>query len=232
MKLKLIFGILLTLNSMSAIALTRSFSKLWGFYTYNGRYDQLLFVVEPQIRLVNRPGVYEQSLLTEGLGYWATKHLQLWVGNTIVNNNTSNNIAEDITLAVTGEYRLWQQVNFVNNISPINNISLRNRMEERHAERLSTWSIRFRQRLNWTIPLNSSLGIFASDEYFINVKRAPWISTDTFDQNRLLLGISGLINKNFNFTVSYLNQYLKTPIPEVNHGFVFNLIYTSSNYFL
>jgi hypothetical protein len=208
-----------------------SFYKLWGLYTYNGRYNDLLYLVEPQLRLVNRPGVYEQFLLNGGLGFWANHRIQLWAGQTIVNNLTSNNIAEDIRGNVSGEYRLWQQINYVNNDTILGKILFRNRLEERHPEILSSWSVRFRDRLYWSIPIAKNQSLFISDELFINLKRPFWISTQTFDQNRLFLGILQTLSPSLNFTISYLNQYINTRIPEVNHGIVINLIYTVPNFF-
>lgn len=207
------------------------FYKLWGLYTYNGRYNDILYLVEPQLRLVNRDGVYEQLLINEGIGFWATPKIQLWAGQTIVNNYASNDVAEDIRRGVTGEYRLWQQVNYVNNNTFLGNIMFRNRLEERHAERISTWALRFRDRLYWTIPIAQYQSIYLSEEILINVKRPHWISTQTFDQNRLYLGILQTLSPSLNFSVSYLNQYLTTRTPEVNHGVVINITYTSPNYF-
>ncbi len=208
-----------------------SFYKLWGLYTYNGRYNDLLYLVEPQIRLVNRDGVYQQLLINQGFGFWATKTLQLWAGQTIVNYLASNNVVDDIQIGVTGEYRLWQQINYVRSNTLLDNIMFRNRLEERHAESLSSWAVRFRDRLYWTIPIATNQSIYISDEFFINVNRPTWISSPTFDQNRLYLGILQSLTPSLNFTISYLNQYIPTRIREVNHGIVLNVTYTSSNYF-
>ena len=208
-----------------------SYYKLWGLYTYNGRYNDLLYLVEPQIRTVNRDGVYQQLIINQGFGFWATKTLQLWAGQTIVNYLASNNVVDDIQIGVTGEYRLWQQINYVRSNTLLDNIMFRNRLEERHAESLSSWAVRFRDRLYWTIPIATNQSIYISDEFFINVNRPTWISSPTFDQNRLYLGILQSLTPSLNFTISYLNQYIPTRIREVNHGIVLNVTYTSSNYF-
>jgi hypothetical protein len=207
-----------------------SFSKLWGLYTINGRYDKLIFVVEPQLRLVNRPGVYDELLINEGLGFWANKKIQVWAGQTIVNHYSSNDVVEDVSSNVTGEYRLWQQISLLDN-NKLGNFLLRNRLEERHAENIASWSVRYRDRLYWTIPLTQNQSLFISDEVFINAKKTSWIKTNTFDQNRLFLGIMQNLSPTLNFTISYLNQYINRAPVEVNHGIVINLIYTAPNYF-
>jgi hypothetical protein len=209
---------------------TTSFTKLWGLYTINGRYNNVLFLVEPQLRLVNREGVYEQLLINEGIGFWARNNLQLWLGQTIVNNNPSNDIAEDISNVITGEYRLWQQLSFFDK-NILGHFQFRNRLEERHPENSSIWSIRFRDRIYWTIPLAKNQSLYISDEFFINVKTTTWITTKTFDQNRLFLGIQQQVTPKLSFTISYLNQYLTRTPAEIDHGIVFNLIYTVPDYF-
>ena len=46
--------ILLLLGIFSQSVYSQSFSKLWGSATYFGRYHELLYMVEPQIRLIDR----------------------------------------------------------------------------------------------------------------------------------------------------------------------------------
>ena len=53
-----------------------SYDKLWGSYTFNGRYKDILYTVEPQIRLVNLGEGYQQFLLNEGIGFGGIQHWQ------------------------------------------------------------------------------------------------------------------------------------------------------------
>ncbi len=208
-----------------------SYEKLWSSYTFNGRYKDILYSVEPQIRVVNLSGVYQQFLLNEGLGFGGIKNWQFWLGQTIINNYSANNISEDIIVGVSGEYRLWQQANYFQNKTFLGNFLFRNRLEERHAENFSTWSVRIRERLFWTIPLNQKYAVILSDEAFVNIKTTPWITANTFDQNRAWIGLQKQLNSSLNVSISYFNQYFTTPIPEINHGIFLNVAYTSANFF-
>jgi hypothetical protein len=98
-------------------------------------------------------------------------------------------------------------------------------LEERYPEFENNWSIRFRERIYWTIPLTDRQSLVMSDELLINVKRAPWITTQTIDQNRVFLGVQQKLTPTLFINLSYLNQFLTTPNREMNHGIFVNLIY-------
>lgn len=221
---------LILLASSSLNYANVSYEKLWGSYTFNGRYQDILYHVEPQIRLVNLSGVYQQFLLNEGLGFGGIKNWQFWLGQTITNNYSPNNITEDIVTGVTGEYRLWQQVNYFHNKTFLGNYLFRTRLEERHAENFKTWAVRARERVFWTIPLNQEYSIVISDEAFVNLKSTSWITAGRFDQNRAFLGLQKQLNKCLSVNISYLNQFITTPIPEINHGILLNVSYASLNF--
>ena len=208
-----------------------SYDKLWGSYTFNGRYKDILYTVEPQIRLVNLGEGYQQFLLNEGIGFGGIQHWQLWLGQTIVNNYSPGNVTEDIVTGVIGEYRLWQQANYFRNKTFFGHFLFRTRLEERHAENYLTWSVRARERMFWTIPLTQEYAIVLSDEAFVNVKRTSWITAGAFDQNRVFIGLQRQISPSLNANISYLNQYITTSIPEINHGIFLNITYTSLNFF-
>ncbi|HVT62902.1 MAG TPA: hypothetical protein VHD33_05380, partial [Legionellaceae bacterium] len=72
----------------------KGFEKFWGLVTYTNHYQDVLFLVEPQIRLVNIGDGYEQFLLNTGAGKAFAPQLQLWVGQTI-SNFSPYNIEED-----------------------------------------------------------------------------------------------------------------------------------------
>ncbi|NBX84571.1 MAG: DUF2490 domain-containing protein [Gammaproteobacteria bacterium] len=207
-----------------------SYFKTWTLYTFNGQYDKLLYSVEPQFRMVDQNSGYQQFLFNTGLGTWLDDKWQLWLGQTIVNNNSANNITDDITNTISGEYRLWQQINLVSNNTILGDFLFRTRLEERHPEFANNWSIRFRERMYWTISLTDRQSFVIGDEFFVNVKSAPWITTQTIDQNRVFLGIQQKSTPTLSINLSYLNQFLTTPIQEMNHGIFINLIYMPDGY--
>ena len=219
------FALILLISFSTIVTADTSFFKTWVLYTFNGKYDNLLYVVEPQFRMVNRNSGYQQFLFNTGIGTWVDDKWQLWIGQTIVNNDRANNITDDITNIISGEYRLWQQINFVSNNTVLGDFLFRTRLEERYPEFANNWSIRFRERIYWTIPLTDRQSLVMSDELLINVKRAPWITTQTIDQNRVFLGVQQKLTPTLFINLSYLNQFLTTPNREMNHGIFVNLIY-------
>ena len=73
--------------------------------------------------------------------------------------------------------------------------------------------------------------IILSDEALINLKRTSWITAGIFDQNRVFVGLQKQLSSSLSVNISYLNQYISTPIPEINHGLFLNITYTSLNFF-
>ena len=57
--------VLLLLGCSSLNYANISYDILWSSYTFNGRYKDILYTVEPQIRLIDLSGVYQQFLLNE-----------------------------------------------------------------------------------------------------------------------------------------------------------------------
>jgi len=213
---------LLLLILFSQLNYSQSFSKLWGAATYFGRYNQLLYTVEPQIRLIDSANRYDQSLLNAGIGQTIMPQLQIWLGQTYINYADTNNIAEDIESVVLNEYRIWEQVVWRRPF--FESLALRSRLEQRHAFDNAEWAVRFRERGFWTIPLNETLSFALNDEFFLNLKSAPWVTTPFFDQNRLFIGIFYKFTPNIGVNISYMNQYINKINKEYNNGIVLNLI--------
>ena len=190
--------------------------------SYFGRYDQILYTIEPQVRFIDRAEKYEQSLFNAGIGTALAPQWQIWLGQTYINYAAQNDIAEDVENVVKNEYRVWEQLVWHR---PFNDeLASRTRLEERHAVQSTEWAVRIRERGYWTIPLNETISFTLNDEIFLNLKSTPWIADSTFDQNRLYVGFYYKLTPNIGVNVSYLNQYIpRTPI-EVNNGLVVNLI--------
>ena len=201
---------------------SNSYNKLWGTASLFYQYKQLLYTVEPQLRLVNRAGIYEQSLLNAGIGTTIRPQLQLWLGQTYSNYSDRNNVSEDVGNTVTNEYRIWEQLLWKRPFS--DEFSSRLRLEERRAFEASAWAVRIRERAYWTIPLTETVSSALNDEIFLNLKSVRWVSTSTLDQNRLYLGIFYKFTPTIGLNISYMNQYIARHPVEINNGLILNLI--------
>lgn len=198
----------------------RSFDKLWGLATLTGHYQTYIYQLEPQIRLVKREDIYDQFLGNMGFGKPITSNLQGWLGQTLTNFSSSNVVTEDVTNTALNEYRLWQQLIW----TPSSDTLLRSRLEERYSFENAPWSIRLRERGYWTIGLNDQQSLVFSDEFFINLRQAPWVVTSTFDQNRLFIGLLQRLTTHVSLYVSYMNQFVNRTPAEDNHALVLNLL--------
>ena len=210
------------LSLMSQLVFSESYTKLWGLASYFGKHDELLYAVEPQIRLVDSAGTYEQSLLNAGIGTTIKPQLQIWLGQTYTNYSDNNTVAEDVENVVINEYRVWEQIMWRRPFS--DEFASRLRVEQRRAFQTSEWAVRLRERSYWTIPVNETISFALNDEIFLNVKSVPWVATSTFDQNRVFVGIYYKFTPNMGLNVSYMNQYIARDPAEVNSGLVLNLI--------
>ncbi|MBP6918741.1 MAG: DUF2490 domain-containing protein [Legionellaceae bacterium] len=215
-------GIAGVLSLISQLVFSESYTKLWGLASYFGQYEQLLYAVEPQIRLVDSAGTYEQSLLNAGIGTTIKPQLQIWLGQTYTNYSDNNNVAEDVENVVSNEYRVWEQIMWRRPFS--DEFASRLRVEQRRAFQTSEWAVRLRERAYWTIPVNEMISFALNDEIFLNLKSVPWVATSTFDQNRVFVGIYYKFTPNIGLNVSYMNQYIARDPVEVNNGLVLNLI--------
>ncbi|MGV3740208.1 MAG: DUF2490 domain-containing protein [Gammaproteobacteria bacterium] len=202
---------------------TIGFTKFWELATFTGQYKNWTYMLEPQLRLIRQPDLYEQTLVNMGAAQTVLPNLQLWIGQTYSNFDSQNNFAEDISDNDLNEYRIWQQLLWT---VPEKNLIFKARIEERHSFENAPWSIRFRERTYWTVPLINTYSFLISDEFFWNLNTVPWIVTKPFDQNRLFVGILKQINPNTSFSISYLNQYLSRTPSEINNGMVFNIYYS------
>lgn len=216
------FFIALLLSMMSPISSGQDFSKLWGAATYFGRYNQLLYTIEPQIRLIDRSEKYDQSLLNAGIGTAITSPFQIWLGQTYVNYAKTNDVAEDVGNTVSNEYRIWEQLMWHRPF--LDGLASRSRLEQRHAFDSTNWAVRFRERAYWTMPLNDTLSFAVSDEVFINLNSVPWVATSTLDQNRIFIGFFYKMTSNLSLNVSYINQYINRHPQEYNNGVLLNFI--------
>ena len=98
------------------------------------------------------------------------------------------------------------------------------RVEERFFKTISTgatsFNFRFRYRAFFTIPIvklskknpESQLSLNVGDEIFINAGKS--IVTNMFAQNRILIGPSVQLNKNWGLSLTYTYEYQSTAKPD------------------
>ena len=214
------FLFLLTLTSQ--LCQGQSYEKLWGLATYFGRYEQLLYTVEPQIRLVERSGIYEQSLINVGIGKTIMPEWQIWLGQTYNNYSNTNNITEDVEAVTLNEYRIWEQLIWRKPFAQ--GFASRTRLEQRRAFQSNEWAVRLRERLYWTTPVSETVSFALNDEIFLNLQDATWVASSSFDQNRLYIGIFYSLTPKIGINISYMNQYVARTPSEINNGIILNLI--------
>lgn len=182
----------------------------------------MLYTIEPQIRLIDRPEHYDQSLFNAGIGTKMMSPFQIWLGQTYINYSETNDSAEDVNNTVLNEYRIWEQIMWRKPFSE--GLASRTRLEQRRAFQSADWAVRFRERAYWTIPLNDTVSFALSDEVFMNLKSVPWVSTSTLDQNRIFIGFFYKITPTLGLNISYLNQYINRTPQEYNNGVLLNII--------
>lgn len=200
----------------------RSFEKFWGLITYTNREYPLYFMIEPQLRLVNLPGGYEQFLLNAGAGLRFSQEIELWFGQTYVNLSSTTAIADDTSLRDRNEYRPWQQILWTH-LEKHFQFELRSRLEERYSFDFAPWSLRWRNRLLWIIPIHSSYSLMTSNEFLLNLRSVSWVKTGSFDQNRAFIGILKDLGSYTRISFGYMNQYLTNTPAEDNHALMVNI---------
>jgi hypothetical protein len=211
------------LSLFSHGAYSKTYSKIWGSASYASKYKDLLYMAEPQVRVVDTSEKYEMSLLNAGIGKTIIPDLQLWFGQTYINYALRNNIEEDVNLT-TSEYRIWEQLLWRR---PFNDeLASRTRLEQRRAFQSSNWALRLRERAYWTKPINDKYSFIVNDEVFLNLTYVPWVSTAFLDQNRGCIGLLFKISSDIGLAVSYMNQYIPRVPIEYNNAVVFNLMIT------
>lgn len=214
------FGIVFWLFSATVHA--QSFTKLWGLASYFGKYNDLLYTLEPQIRFIDRAGTYEQTLVNGGVGTTVLPEWQIWLGQTYTNYSDTNNIAEDVENVVLNEYRIWEQIMWRRPF--FEKWSSRTRLEQRRAFQSSEWAIRLRERGYYMLPIKENISFSLNDEVFFNLKAVPWVASPFLDQNRLYVGFFYQWSSSMGLNISYLNQYIPRVPVEINSGIVIHFI--------
>ncbi|MGQ3887746.1 DUF2490 domain-containing protein [Legionella sp. CNM-1927-20] len=186
-------------------------AKIWNTVTINIKHNNYRFYLEPQLRIQDAPNKLDQALNNVGLGYLVRPTLALWIGTTsLIIGSLSDEIPN------RREFRVWQQMVLSDKIQQ-SDLQWRTRLEERKREQFSDLNYRLRTRLTIEQPFYKSLSWVWFDEFFINLNRPTWITSNTIDQNRFFIGVDHKASKTLTVGLGYLNQYIFTKPPLVGH---------------
>ncbi|WP_232505578.1 DUF2490 domain-containing protein [Legionella clemsonensis] len=167
-----------------------------------------MFQIEPQLRVRDRPYLFDQFLTNFGGGYQLSPQWTLSLGGTTVTTKTNQGPSLQ-------ESRVWEQVLFKHEQAPW--LTLRSRLEQRTLQDSNQWSYRLRERLTLKKALTDNLSLVWFDEFFINVTRADWINTKTIDQNRILISLDQQASKSLVIGAGYLYQYVFSTPRQASH---------------
>ncbi len=147
-----------------------------------------------------------------------------------------NHRISGLASAFAPEHDIWEQLQFTHSPSHII-LSNRLRLEQRFISKFVVqdnafhnngyvFANRFRYAVKSTFPMNGQnnfhkgMYVVLQNEVFINVADNSNVNGNTFDQNRVTLGIGCRFNKNLDVDFGYMNQYIKGR----NNGFTNNHI--------
>ncbi len=194
--MRLTIFIFLTLISVSqAFGDVRSEQRLWlGVFSKKKITENYLFWAEAQLRYDQTHQTMNQTMNRFGL---------------LRNLNQNHEIGwlfSFIQTGMTKEYRPTLQHIYSDN-RPLNNFSLRTRLEGRDIEDSDANSLRLRSQVRLAHTLNPTYDLVVWDEAFVNLTHEQWTGNHAIDRNRFFLGTRGKYEQII-FEIGYMNQYI------------------------
>ncbi|MDI9818872.1 MULTISPECIES: DUF2490 domain-containing protein [unclassified Legionella] len=180
--------------------------KVWSTLSLNAKFGKYSYRIEPQLRLMDRPTLFEQFLTDAGGGYQLSPDWAVWLGTTSV--TTRQNFSSNMH-----EFRIWQQVIYTANA----NLSIRSRFEQRKFQGSSQWGYRLRERIIVKKKITDNLTILSFNELLINLNQPEWVPTNTLDQNRFLISLNQQVSQKLTLGAGYLYQYIFSTPRRVGH---------------
>lgn len=213
-KFILFFSILL--YSHFALGYTQQ-GQLWFDASINSSiYDNsdIEYALEAQSQWADVDNHYKYTWLSGGLGYRQNPNLSFWAGYEW---DGRDNIAD-----TAPQNRLWQHMIGVVQWDYFA-IRTRTRFEQTNRLHENEWDNRFREKVSFYF-LKQFLFDWTPliyDEFFIKLNNPSWNDSDTFEENRLFIGLDiPLIGDKQFLEVGYMQQYLfKENNTELNHIF-------------
>lgn len=120
----------------------------------------------------------------------------------------------------TNENRAWEQYTFATP-TPLGNLQLRSRLEQRTVNIGAGVSVRFREMVKLSYPLDEKWSLTGFNEYFVNLNTVDWGLVPGFDQNRVFVGVSYKFDATIRTEIGYMNQYINR---DLTYDRDFNLV--------
>lgn len=188
----------------------------WFQYYNQVKVAEKLFISsDAGFRIQNHPTAISTLLIRTSLSYSLKPGIFAGLGFACFTSYTKNKL-------VKSEFRPYEEF-LVKHVFHSLNLQHRLRIEERafrsELTNQNSFNFRFRYRLYLTYPVltfhpeGKSLFIIASDEVFLNWGKGIVYN---FEQNRIIGGIRFALNKNLQFSLSYVHQYAQKN-PPVNY---------------
>ncbi|MFA6037725.1 MAG: DUF2490 domain-containing protein [Legionellales bacterium] len=186
MHIKKIFYLLIGFFSSPVLASSQS-SELWldaSINDYFQQHEKLNYSLELQTRFVDEKDYYEFSYASAALGYRETPNLSFWAG---YQRDTQNEISGAAPENIIWEQMVWQ---IFENETMV--IRTRTRFEQKNRLHQNEWGNLFRERITAFFP-DQLFNIYTPiiyNEFFIKLNQTSWSDTDTFEENRLFIGLA------------------------------------------
>jgi hypothetical protein len=231
--------LLLVVNNYSKAQTTRVNSDNFNAWVvYNGQHlitDKFGLHAEVQVRRNNGFSGWQQLLLRPGVFYKINKSVLATAGYAYAETSPYGDIP--IAKVTFPEHRIWEQLQFTQQTGPVDIVN-RLRLEQRFFGDASvgTFSnVRYENRLRYMLKANIPLGkttpfyLPVYDEVFIAFGKN--VKYNTFDQNRLGLGLGYNAGKTTKIELGYLYKYVQqrnltatfSQVVENNHTLAINV---------
>ena len=181
-------------------------TQLWSSVAVNGPAQsdgRLLLWFDGHLRTRNDVEDIGVTIIRPGIGWRATKNIDLWAGYARVVSRA------DITPDVK-EDRIWQQATY--KLGALGNVKFSGgtRLEQRFRGTGDDTGWRVRQTLGLEVPFENTpeLSFILSNEIFIGLNDADWGQRSGYDQNRAFIGFGYKLAPKLKATAGYLNNNL------------------------
>jgi len=184
------------ISSFNILAAENKYGEWFGTFTKKNLSDRLSLWSETQLRYSYSDGAMAQVLVRMGLLDQVNPNHELGYLYGFIQSGHSK------------EHRLALQHSMTYLSSSETKLSHRIRLEARFIEDISSDASRFRYLLRFQ--KNNFLSDFNGviwNELFINTQKVSWNGNQSFDRNRLFLGLNKKIGET-KYEFGYLNQYV------------------------
>ncbi|KTC86750.1 hypothetical protein Lbru_0691 [Legionella brunensis] len=184
--------------------------RVWSTLGLNTQIGKFSYQLEPQLRVIDQPNLFDQFLTNFSGGYQFSPQWNIALGTTSVTTAQNPGFSPS-----TQEMRLWQQVTYTQKHFP--GFMIRSRIEERKRLDASAIGYRLRERITLKKKLTDSLSLVGFEEFFININQPNWLPTQTVDQNRILISLDQAASKTLTVGAGYLYQYIFSNPRQASH---------------